>query len=146
MGRILSLDYGRKRTGVALSDATRTIAQSLTTIRHCDTAALISAVVRLCADHQVDLILLGLPLGRTGNPSARSKEVERFGAKLAAATGLKVVYSNERLSTVRAGEVLTEAGIRPKRGLTSGRYRSSIDRLAATIILEDYLESLRTRR
>jgi len=147
MGRILCLDYGRRRTGVALSDETRTIARGLTTIRHADEAGLIAATKRLSAEHEVDLILLGLPLGRAGDPSARSKEVKRFGARLAAATGLKVIYSSERGSTVRAGEVLADAGIRPPRHGSGGRrYAASVDRLAATIILEDYLETLRPEK
>lgn len=147
MGRILCLDYGRRRTGVALSDETRTIAQGLTTLQHPDDAALIAVVRELTSEHEVDLILIGLPLGRTGSPSARSKEVERFGARLAAALGIRVAYFSERFSTARAGEVLAEAGIHPgRRPAGAGRYRSSVDRLAATIILEDYLESLRQSR
>uniref|UniRef100_A0A7C4GDD0 Putative pre-16S rRNA nuclease n=1 Tax=candidate division WOR-3 bacterium TaxID=2052148 RepID=A0A7C4GDD0_UNCW3 len=145
MGRILCLDYGRRRTGVALSDETRTIAQSLTTITHPDEAALVAAVRKLATEHEVDLILLGLPLGRAGNPSARSQEVKRFGAKLAASTGLEVVYADERCSTLRAGELLAEAGIRPRRRAPARRrYTTRVDRLAATIILEDYLETLRS--
>jgi len=143
MGRILCLDYGERRTGVAISDETRTIAQSLGTLKHRNQDGLLTQVQRLIAEHSVDTIVLGLPLGRAGKPSARSQRVTAFGKRLEQATGLAVRYCSERYSTVQAQEVYTELHGKPFRSRGPGRKRPSpLDRIAATIILESYLESL----
>lgn len=155
MSRILCLDYGLRRTGVAVSDETKTIAQALRTIDHDDDDALIAAVRELVPAHAVDEVVLGLPLGQSGKPSTRSEQVRRVGRRLEAALGLPVRYQDERYSTVRAGEVLSEAAARPRRSAPRGPRRSpsagsararheAVDRIAATIILEDYLESGRS--
>ena len=138
MSRILCLDLGERHTGVAVSDVTKTIAQGLPTIHHAGEKNLLAAVRQLVAEHEVDEIVLGLPVGMAGNPSARSRKVEEFGNRLAAATGIKVTYFTERFSTARANEVLEEVY-----GGTSRKKarRQAVDKVAATIILEDYLGS-----
>jgi putative pre-16S rRNA nuclease len=134
--RILCLDYGERHTGVALSDETKTIAQGQPTIHHDSPDELIRRVRQLIAEHEVDDIVIGLPVGRTGAPSARSRKVEEFGKRLAAATGVKVAYFSERFSTARANEVLEE--VYGGTGRKKDR-RQAVDKVAATIILEDYL-------
>jgi putative Holliday junction resolvase len=86
MPRILCLDYGEKRTGVAVSDETRTIAQSLTTIYHHNETELIAAVAKLVKQYEVDLIVIGLPLSLSGKPSTRSEKIRHFASRLAGKT------------------------------------------------------------
>jgi putative Holliday junction resolvase len=158
MGRILCLDYGLRRTGVAISDPTRTIAQPLCTIQtrsrppQPDTAGLIAALRRLTKEHEVTELVIGLPLGSTGRPSVRSRQVNRLGRKLADALGLPVHYQNERYSTVRAADVQSQVrhpartGDRRNRrqtGTPARRCQDQLDRIAAAIILQDYLNSRR---
>ena len=136
MPRILCLDYGERHTGVAVSDETKTIAQGLQTIHNAGANELLAQVGRLIAEHEVDEVVIGLPVGMAGNPSARSHKIEEFGKRLAAATGIKVTHFTERFSTTRANEVLEEVY-----GGTSRKKarRQAVDKVAAIIILEDYL-------
>jgi putative Holliday junction resolvase len=148
MGRILCVDYGERHTGVAVSDPTRTIAQAVPTIHHASERELLEALKRLIGEQEVDEIVLGLPVSQSGKPSARSEQVRAFADALARATGLPVTPFDERFSTVRANEVLEEVrggrdlapGRRPATGKNRKR-REAVDRIAATIILEDFLES-----
>ncbi|MEM2144367.1 MAG: Holliday junction resolvase RuvX [Candidatus Jordarchaeaceae archaeon] len=144
MSRILCLDYGEKSTGVAVSDETKTIAQSLTTVIHKSESELISIVAKLVVKYDVDLIVIGLPLSLSGKPSTRSERVRRFASKLARALHLPVELFDERLSTRYAERVYAEVHGRHFRSESSEL--SPIDRIAATIILEDYLALLRKGR
>ncbi|MGQ9708578.1 MAG: Holliday junction resolvase RuvX [bacterium] len=141
MPRILCLDYGERRTGVALSDETRTIAQSLVTINHNTDEDLITAIGRLVKQYEVDLIVIGLPLSLAGKPSSRSEKIRRFASCLAKRLHLPVELFDERFSTNYAQKVFTEVHGRPFRRDRSTA--SPLDRIAATIILEDYLALLK---
>ncbi len=145
MPRILCLDYGEKRTGVAVSDETRTIAQSLTTIHHATDEELVTAVGKLGKRYNVDLIVIGLPISLSGKPSTRSERIRRFASRLAKSLHLPVELFDERFSTSYAQKVFAESTGRPLR--RTDTVNSPLDRIAATIILEDYLALLkRTRR
>jgi len=148
MGRILCIDYGERHTGVAVSDPTQTIAQALPTIHHASEAELLETLKHLIREQEADEIVIGLPVAQSGKPSRRSEQVRSFAGQLAKATGLKVTPFDERFSTARANEVLEE--VRGGRGLTPGKRaatgkdkkrREAVDRIAATIILEDYLQA-----
>ena len=146
MGRILCIDYGERHTGVAVSDPTRTIAQALPTIHHATESELLESLKRLIVEQKVDEVVIGLPVSQSGKPSRRSEQVRSFAGQLKKATGLPVVTSDERFSTARAIEVLEETrGSRefvPGRRAATGtdkKRREAVDRIAATIILEDYL-------
>jgi putative Holliday junction resolvase len=150
MGRILCIDYGERHTGVAVSDPTRTIAQALPTIHHASESELLEALKRLLGEREVDEIIIGLPVSQSGNPSRRSEQVRSFAGQLRKATGLPVTTFDERFSTARAIEVLEET--RGGRALAPGKHaatgrdkkrREAVDRIAATIILEDFLSSRR---
>ncbi len=146
VGRILCLDYGERRTGLALSDETQTIASALGTVEHQNVNELIRALRPLTKEHEVSELLLGLPLGRTGRPSARSEQIRQVGQLLATELNLPVYYHSERCSTVRAAAALSESKNRPRRRKVTGGFQlrhPALDRIAATIILEDYLESRR---
>lgn len=137
MPRILCLDYGERRTGVAVSDETRTIAQSLLTIIHHNNEELIAAVSRLVKQYEIDLIVIGLPLSLSGKPSTRSEKIRQFASRLARTLHLPVELFDERLSTRYAQQVYTQVHGIPYRHHPGDK--SPLDRIAATIILEDYL-------
>ncbi len=146
MARILCIDYGERHTGVAVSDPTRTVAQALPTIHHASELELLEALKRLIAEQEVEEIVIGLPVSQSGKPSRRSEQVRSFSGQLRKATGLAVTPFDERFSTARAIEVLEEAGggrqLAPGRRAATGKdrkRREAVDRIAATIILEDYL-------
>jgi putative Holliday junction resolvase len=146
MGRILCIDYGERHTGVAVSDPTRTIAQALPTIHHASESELLDALKRLIGEQEVDEIVMGLPVSLSGKPSRRSEQVRSFARQLKKATGLPVATFDERFSTARAIEVLEETrggrDLAPGKRAATGRdkkRREAVDRIAATVILEDYL-------
>ncbi len=145
MSRIICLDVGEKRTGVAITDETRTIARGLTTIEHNGRRELLEAVKRLLAENEVGLLVVGLPVSLGGKPTTRSESVRRFARRLEQATGIPVELCDEDLSTVRANEVLEQTYGRPQHRVgrpatgRAKRRRQAVDRIAATIILQDYL-------
>jgi len=151
MGRVLCIDYGERHTGVAVSDPTRTIAQALPTIHHSTERELLEALKRLIIEQEVDELVIGLPVSQSGRPSTRSEQVRSFAGQLEKATGLPVTPFDERFSTARAIEVLEETrggrdlapGRRPATGRGRKR-REAVDRIAATIILEDFLATRRS--
>ncbi|MGQ9679100.1 MAG: Holliday junction resolvase RuvX [bacterium] len=148
MPRILCLDVGERRTGVAISDETRAIAQSLLTIAHKTQTELITAVRRLILEYDVEKIVIGLPLSLSGKPSTRSEKIRHFAAKLKTKLSLPVELWDERFSTNYAEKIYTEVtGRRFHRNATRTRHPiSPIDRIAATVMLENYLENNQSRR
>jgi len=149
VSRVLCLDYGERRTGVAVSDETRTIARGLPTIACRSESELSSAVRRLAADYGVAEIVVGLPVSLSGKPSARSEKVRAFAGRLARDSGIPVTLVDERLTTAMATRVLAEVHERPDRSRNKRhvrpRPRGDTDRIAATIILEGYLARTQTR-
>ncbi len=145
MGRILCLDVGEKRTGVAVTDELQIIARGLPTIHHDGSRQLLEAVSRLLTEQDIERIVVGLPLSLSGKPSTRSESIRRFAGKLGRATKLPIDLFDESLSTVRANEVLEQTYGRPKARTkrpgtgTSKSRRVAVDRIAATIILQDFL-------
>ena len=136
MSRVLALDLGERRIGVAVSDAQRQVATPLMVIeRHRDRARLHREIGELAAEWEAGLLLLGLPIdlaGQTG-PAALAVLVERD--ELAAATGLAVEVHDERMTTRIADRALRE------RGDLDGRARRKvIDMMAAAVILQDWLD------
>ena len=147
MSRILCLDYGERRTGVAVSDETRTIAQGLPTICHETEREQMAAIKRIIAEYDVGLIVVGLPASLSGHPSERAEAILQFASRLSKATSLTVTNFDERFTTRMAQRILTEACESGHRRSRSKHVRASrtpakkeaADRIAATIILEDYL-------
>ncbi len=133
---MIGLDYGRYTVGVAVSDATGTIASAREIIRR-DAENKLRPTFRrleeLVSETGAELIVLGLPLHLDGCMSERAKITLSFGEKLHARLGLPVVMQDERLTSVEAEELLRMRGI-PKR-----EWKASIDSIAAEIILQDYL-------
>lgn len=132
--RILALDIGSKRIGVAMSDELLLTAQGRETIRHTTADQDIAEISRLVAENGVTEVVLGLPLNMNGSPSAKSKAVMEFAEALAASISVPVKTWDERLTTVGAEKALLEADMsRLKRKRLN-------DMVAAQLILQGYLD------
>ncbi len=138
MARILGIDYGERRVGLALSDPTGIIAQPLETLtRRKGKRAPVAPIARLVAEHAVAGIVLGLPLTPEGNDSDWTREVRDFGDALAERTGLAVVLQDERMTSVRAERAVRSLGLPRRKREEKGR----VDAAAAVLILQAYLDS-----
>jgi putative Holliday junction resolvase len=130
-GRVLAVDWGEKRIGLALSDPTRTIASPLGHIaRRAGKRPPVAELARRVAEHGVTAIVFGLPLDTQGEETARSAEVRAAAAALGERTGLPVRVVDERFTTAAALRAVREMG-----GSTRGR-KGDVDALAATVLLQ----------
>ena len=137
MPRYLGIDYGEKRIGLALSDPTLIIAQAYKTIHFVSLKDLLQQIGNLVEELDIKKIILGLPLSMKGSDSQKTKEVRVFGEKLSKTLAIPVKYFDERLSTVRAHQILQELGKKPSKS------RQKVDQLAAQQILQTYLDKER---
>jgi putative Holliday junction resolvase len=133
--RILGVDYGHKRIGLALSDETGTIAQALNYIDGGAAAKVSLELARLCDERKVAKIVVGVPLRLDGRPSEQTERTLAFIAELRRATTIPVAHWDERLTSVQAERVLLEGNVR-----RSDR-KQKIDKLAAQIMLQSYLDA-----
>ena len=135
--RVLALDVGDKRVGVALSDPTGILASPLTTVHRRSDSEDVEAVLDLVARHEVGEIVVGIPLSLSGEEGRQARLVARFKEALAARTAVPVTVQDERYSTVQAERMMREAGVEPS------RERDRVDAAAATVVLQAYLDSRR---
>ena len=133
MGRLLGIDHGAVRIGVAMSDETGFLASPLTTVRSGKGA--IDEIVALALEHQVEKLVVGLPRNMNGSYGPATDKVRAFIAKLSQKTDLPIVEWDERLSTVSAHKMLREAG------LDGRKHKEVVDKVAARIILQNYLDA-----
>ncbi len=138
VARILALDLGRKRIGLALSDELGFTAQGLETLQRASIRADLAELAGLITEKGVALILMGKPLHMSGHEGRQAEYTRDFAERLGKATGVPVEFRDERLTTVQAERVLREGGVR----LREDRARS-VDRLSAVLLLQDYLDSRR---
>lgn len=140
MGRVLGVDYGERRVGVALSDPTATIAQPLTVlVRRAGKRPPVQAIVNLITQHEVAHLVVGLPLTLAGDENAWTTEVRAFGQKVAARAGVGVTFADERLSSAAAERTVRSLGL--PRGERERKER--VDVTAAVIILQGYLDQMK---
>ncbi|HYX80038.1 MAG TPA: Holliday junction resolvase RuvX [Actinomycetota bacterium] len=132
-GRVLGLDLGDVRIGVAISDPERRIAVPMGTVRTGAPADL-RAIAELVREHDVVLVVVGLPLRLSGERGSAAAKAEGFAEALRAVLDVPIVLQDERLSTVEAERALREGGVSGP-----GR-RAVVDRSAATVILQAYLD------
>ena len=133
-GRVLGLDLGDARIGVAISDDARRMAVPLGTVRT-GAPTDVRAIAELVREHAVTLVVVGHPLLLSGKAGERAHHAERFAAALTGLLDVPVLLQDERLSTVEAERALREAG-------ASGRdRRRAVDRSAATVILQAWLDT-----
>ena len=130
--RILALDVGDVRIGVAISDPTRTIASPVEVIRRVGWGPDTRRIVALCAQYETTEVLSGLPLNMDGTEGFQAKKVRDFCAQLAKA-GLHVSFQDERLTTVTAEEAMLEDN------LSRASRKQNVDKIAAAVILQQWL-------
>ena len=136
MGRILAIDYGTKRTGLAVTDPLRIIAGALATV---ETKQLEKWLADYFSKNDVDIIVLGKPTQMSGAPSETMRFIEPLAGRLRHAYPDKqVVLYDERFTSVLAHRTMLESGI----GKQARRDKALVDRISATIILQSYMDSV----
>ena len=133
--RYMGIDLGDVRVGIAVSDIMGIVAGALETYRRQDEEADLQHICKLIEEQNVGGVVVGLPLNMDGSRGLRALMAEEWGAKLKERTAAKVVFQDERLTTVSSERVLIESGMRRE------KRKGVIDRVAATIILQTYLDN-----
>ena len=134
MSRSLGVDYGTKRVGLAISDALGLTARPLAVLPR---SSVVEEVVSLVKDQDVVTIVVGLPTGLSGDEGMSASEARKLADELGSATGVDVILRDERYTSRMAESSLLESGMKRR------RRRESVDKVAAAIILQDYLDSKR---
>lgn len=137
--RILSVDYGLARIGLALCDPTGFLAQGLCVLKRKSDADAARDIADVVCQHEVERIVVGLPLNMNGSSGERAEQCQAFAQRLREATGVQVVMYDERLTTVAAERLLIASDMRRK------DRRQVVDAVAATLLLQGYLDSLRMK-
>lgn len=136
MGKILGIDYGDARVGLAITDALKITAQPMDTLPiHSDSSILIAKIKEIMNETKLEAVVIGYPRHLNGDVSETAKKVDKVIEEIEA-LGIKVVKWDERLTTVMAHKTMKELGIKQK------EKKIHADRLAAMYILEDYINSL----
>lgn len=134
--RILALDHGTKRIGVAVSDELKLIAQPLEYIAAEPFADFLTRLRQLLRDKEVELILLGLPRNMNGSYGPSALKVQEFAAALKRAVAVPVQTWDERLTSAQANRLLIEGKVRRQ------KRKEKVDKMAAALLLQSYLDSL----
>jgi len=139
-GRVLAIDYGRKRLGLAVSDALRVTARPLATWNRSNRRQELARLRTLCRSEGITHIVVGWPLHLGGEPGEMASEATRFAERIRSNLGIPVELVDERLSSWEAEQILAEGGsarVRSRR-----RKQHKLDQAAAAVILRDYLRRL----
>lgn len=137
--RILSIDYGKRRTGLAVTDPMQIIAGGLTTV---DTKELLKYIVDYTKREQVETIVIGLPTQPNGAPSENQARVRSFTGELRKALpDIPVEFYDERFTSVMAHQAMLDSGIGRKRR----QDKALVDEISATIILQNYLDYIKSK-
>lgn len=139
MPRILAVDWGERRVGLAVCDPTGTLASGLETLEVRSAADAVEQVAGAAREVEADSIVVGLPLLLSGERGSAALAAEKFAAGLATATGLPVSTWDERLTSAMAGRRMQERGER-------GRRKGRVDQDAAIALLESWLQKLAADR
>ena len=133
-GRTLAIDFGLKRIGLAVSDALGLTAQGLPSLERTGRQDDLRHIRQLADDHSVELVLVGNPLSQTGEETAMGRRVAGFAEKLRQRLNCPVELWDERLTSAEAGRMLRSSGI------SIEKRRGAADRVAATLLLQSYLD------
>ncbi len=134
MARILSIDYGKKRTGIAVTDPLQIIAGGLATV---PTAQLFDFLKKYIQENKVELIVVGEPKQTNGLPSENMGRIKQFVARWKKSMPIPVVFYDERFTSVLAHKAMLDSGI----GKKARQNKALVDEISATIILQSFLES-----
>jgi putative Holliday junction resolvase len=138
--RILGLDIGKRRIGVAVSDPLGLVARPVRAVASVSLNADAAAITEIAKELEAEMVVIGDPIHMSGESGTMSNRAHKFGDVLAQVSGLPVEYCDERLSTVEAERILQESGVPLK------KVRSQIDAMAAAVILQSYLNTLKPPR
>ena len=136
MDRIIAVDYGDARTGVAVSDLTGTLTGEALTIQEWNAERLAQRLAFFARERSAARFVLGLPKNMDGTEGPRAEKARQFAAMLEAESGLPVILWDERRSTIEAHAILHAVGKKEK------KHRANVDAVAASLLLESYLDSL----
>ena len=133
--RIIALDSGTKRIGVAISDETKTIAQPLEWIPAEPFADFLTRLKQLLIEKEVDLVLIGLPRNMNGTYGPAAQKAEAFAAVLKTAITIPIKMRDERLTTLQANKMLIQGNVR------RDKRKDKVDKMAAALLLQSYLDA-----
>ena len=136
MRRLLAIDYGEKRLGLAISDPNQIISKPLKTIILSDSQYIYNELEKIISDYEIQKLIIGLPLGMDGKNTQQTSKVEAFKEDLQNKISIPVILFDERLSSVSAKKSLISQGIK------TGHNKSKIDQTAAAIFLQHFLDTL----
>ena len=136
MKKIMGIDYGDARTGIAISDLLCTIVGSTTVIHSRKPEKTVEEIRKLVAEHDIGKIVMGLPKNMDGSEGPRAQLCREFAEQVAQATGLEVALWDERRTTVEAHNILSDHNYHGK------KRKNTVDAVAASLILEGYLAFL----
>lgn len=134
---IISVDLGKARTGLAISDRSGFLASSLCVVQEKSPSKILEKVAQHVIDNKAELVVVGLPKNMDNTEGESAKNAREFASKLTEITGIKTVMYDERGTTITAHGYLNERDIRGK------KRKSQVDSVAASIILQNYLDSIR---
>ena len=137
---ILGVDLGKARTGVSVCDKSEMLASPVEVVKEHNRERLLQRVAALAAERKAELIVVGLPRNMDGREGESAQNARAFGEEIAALTGFPVDFSDERGTTVTAHGFLNETNTRGK------KRKETVDAVAATIILQNYLDFRRNRK
>lgn len=132
---ILSVDYGDKRTGIALCDKLEMLASPVCVLTEWNAEALADKIVSIADEKRAELIVVGLPKNMDGSKGFRAEACEGLGEVIRSRTDIPVVFWDERLTTVSAHRILSDNNVRGK------KRKAVVDAVAAVTILQDYIDS-----
>lgn len=132
--RLMGLDYGDSRTGVAVSDLLGITAQGVESIKYTGEKQLLQRLKEIISEYQVKKIVIGLPLNMNATSGQRVEKTKKFIEKLKAEFGLEVVTIDERLTTVASHRTMTELGV------NKNRKKNIVDMMSAILILQMYMD------
>lgn len=137
MGKIMGIDFGDARVGVAISDEMQILASAHSVIEYKMESALINDLIRIINKENVEEIVIGLPINMNGTRGSSVQKVERFADAFRKRCGLNIHLFDERLSTIEAGKQIHASGKKTT--------KQNLDLVAATIILQTFIDARRAR-
>jgi putative Holliday junction resolvase len=138
--RILALDLGERRVGIAVSDPTGTVARPLQTLERRSRGEDFAAIAALVAEHDVELVVVGRPLSLDGTEGPQARRAARYAEALAAHLPVRLISWDERFTTAVATDIIQQS--RTKKRRLHARAAGEVDAVAAAVILQSYLDSM----
>tara|TARA_Y100000746_G_C15467371_1_gene434673 strand:+ start:1607 stop:2017 length:411 start_codon:yes stop_codon:yes gene_type:complete len=136
LNRILAIDYGDVRVGLALSDLTCTIAQPFKTLNYDDMNHLINQLSEIITEKQVNKVVVGIPYNMKGDDTQQTTKVREFVSILEQKLGYEIIFVDERLTSSEAEKFMHQMDIK------TGFNKDKIDKIAASIILQEYIDTI----